>query len=424
VGGYGCKYTAEDKRMTNKQAAIKIIKRLRRNGFEALLAGGCVRDMLLGQRAKDYDVATNAQPKDVIGLFRRTLKVGAKFGVVIVLLEDRQVEVATFRNETDYADGRHPGAVKFVNAAEDASRRDFTINGMFYDPLQKEVIDYIDGQADLRAKIVRTIGRPAERFSEDYLRMLRAVRFSTQLDFAIEPLTWSAICSNAKNITRISGERIAIELEGILVNPNRAAGASMLFDSGLADAVFLGLSSKHRKTAIEVLGQLRRKVDFALSLACFLAGCQTEFAIEKCRVLKLSRSQNKHIKFLLANRGKLLDEQMSLAGLKKILAEPYFRDLYEFQRAIEKAKQSPDCEGVVALSKLRKTIKALGDVELRPKPLLNGHDLIRLGAVPGPALGQLKEELYIAQLEGKLQSPQQAEQWAQKWLQKHKTAEE
>ena len=423
MGNYGGNHITEDERMTNKQAAIKIIKRLKRNGFEALLAGGCVRDMLLGQRAKDYDVATDAQPKDVIGLFRRTLKVGAKFGVIIVLVENRQVEVATFRTETDYADGRHPGAVKFANAAEDASRRDFTMNGMFYDPLQKEVIDYVDGQADLRAKIVRTIGRPAERFGEDYLRMLRAVRFSTQLGFAIEPLTWSAICSNAKNIAKISGERISIELEGILANPNRSVGASMLFNSGLAEAVFPGLSCKQRKAALEVLGQLRKKVDFALALACFFAGCRTEFAIEKCRVLKLSRSQNKHIKFLLANRGKLLDERMSLAGLKKILAEPYFQDLYEFQRAIEKAKQSPDREGVVALSKLRKRIKALGDVELRPKPLLNGHDLIRLGAVPGPGLGQLKEELYIAQLEGKLQTPQQAEQWAQKWLQKHKVIE-
>jgi len=422
VGNYGGNHITEDERMTNKQAAIKIIKRLKRNGYQALLAGGCVRDMLLGQRAKDYDVATNAQPKDVIRLFKRTLKVGAKFGVIIVLVEDRQVEVATFRTETDYADGRHPGAVKFANAAEDASRRDFTINGMFYDPLQKEVIDYVDGQADLRAKIVRTIGRPAERFGEDYLRMLRAVRFSTQLGFAIEPLTWSAICSNAKNIAKISGERISIELEGILANPSRSAGASMLFDSGLAEAVFPGLSCKQRKTAIDILGQLRKKVDFALALACFFAGCQTEFAIEKCRVLKLSRSQNKHIKFLLANRGKLLDERMSLAGLKKILAEPYFQDLYELQRAIQKA-EGGGRESTAVLVNLRKRIKALGDVELRPKPLLNGHDLIRLGSVPGPGLGQLKEELYIAQLEGKLQTPQQAEQWAQKWLQKHKVIE-
>ncbi|MCP4257157.1 MAG: CCA tRNA nucleotidyltransferase [Planctomycetes bacterium] len=407
--------------MTNKQAAIKILRQLRRNGFEALLAGGCVRDMLLSRRAKDYDVATNAQPKDVTELFKRTLNVGAKFGVMIVRVENQQVEVATFRTETDYVDGRHPGSVKFATAAEDASRRDFTINGMFYDPLKKEVIDYVDGQADLRAKIVRTIGRPAERFSEDYLRMLRAVRFSTQLGFPIEPLTWSAICTNAPRITQISGERISIELEGILVNPNRSVGTSMLFDSGLAEVIFPGLFSKHGKTAIEVLGQLQKNVDFALALACLFVGCETDFAIQMSRILKLSRSQNKHIKFLLTNRGKLLDDRMSLADLKKILAEPYFDDLYEFQRAIQLAEGGAD--STAALENLSIRIKELGDVELRPDPLLNGHALIHLGVVPGPALGQLSQELYIAQLEGQLQSPKQAEQWAQKWLQKHREIE-
>ena len=396
---------------------------MHRNGFQALLAGGCVRDMLLGRRANDYDVATDAQPGDVIGLFRRTLKVGAKFGVVIVLIEDRQVEVATFRTEAGYADGRHPGAVRFSTAAEDAGRRDFTINGMFYDPLQRKVIDYVDGRADLKRQVIRTIGRPAERFAEDYLRMLRAVRFSTQLGFAIEPSTWSAIRANAENIAKISGERIAIELEGILVNPNRAAGASMLFDSGLAKVIFPGSSAGQAKSAVEVLGQLRKKDDSALALACLLAGCETDFALKSCRALKPSRNQNKHMKFLLANRGRLLDEQMSLAELKKILAEPYFRDLYELQRAIQRAKPRPDRKGGVALIKIRKRIKALGDVELQPRPLLNGHDLIRLGALPGPALGQLAEEMYIAQLEGSLQSPEQAEHWAKRWLQKHASIE-
>jgi len=422
VGDYGCNYIQKDEQMTNKQVAIKIIKRLQRNGFQALLAGGCMRDMLLGRRANDYDVATDAQPADVIKIFKRTLKVGAKFGVVIVLIDGKQVEVATFRTESGYVDGRHPARVKFASAAEDASRRDFTINGMFYDPLKGKVIDYVNGQADLKKQIVRTIGKPEERFGEDYLRMLRAVRFSTQLGFAIEPLTWSAICGGAKNIAKISGERIAIELEGILASPNRSVGASMLLDSALAKAVFPGLSSKQRKTAIEVLSQLRKKVNFALALSGLFAGCQTEFAIEKCRILKLSRSENKHIKFLLANRGRLLDEQMSLAELKMILAEPYFRDLYELQRAIQKARVGGR-KSIAALIKLRKRIKGLGDIELRPKPLLNGHDLIRLGAVPGPGLGQLAEEMYIAQLEGKLQTPQQAKQWAQKWLQKHRMIE-
>lgn len=408
--------------MTNKQTAIKVIKRLQRNGFQALLAGGCVRDMLLGRRAKDYDVATDAQPTDVIRLFPRTLKVGAKFGVVIVLSEGRQVEVATFRTETGYTDGRRPGSVKFSNAAEDAGRRDFTINGMFYDPLQKKVIDYIEGRADLKSRVVRTIGRPAERFGEDYLRMLRAVRFSTQLGFAVEPATWSAISTNAHNIAKISGERIAMELEGILVDPNRAGGASMLIESGLAGVIFPGLLPEQAETAVSILGQLRKKVDFALALAGFFAGDETDFAVRSCRVLKLSRNRNKHIKFLLSNRGKLLDDGMSLAELKKILAEPYFRDLYELQRAIQKAS-GDGRRSIAPLIRLRRRIKALGDVELRPKPLLNGHDLIRLGAVPGPGLGQLAEEMYIAQLEGILKTAGQAEKWTQKWLLKHRTIE-
>ena len=421
MGNDGGHYSDEE--MTNKQAAIGVIKQLQHSGFEALLAGGCVRDMLLGRRAKDYDVATDAQPKDVIRLFRRTLKVGAKFGVVIVLVEGRQVEVATFRTESDYGDGRHPGSVRFAGAAEDASRRDFTINGMFYDPLQKRVIDYVNGQTDLKKRIIRTIGVPAERFAEDYLRMLRAVRFSAQLGFAIDPATWSAIAANAPNIANISGERIAIELEGILASRNRAAGASMLFESGLAEAIFPGLTVGQAKTAVEVLQQLRKKVDFALALACLFAGCQTGFALQSCQVLKLSRNQNKHVRFLLASRGALLDEQMSLAGLKKILAEPYFGDLYEFQRAIQKAK-GDGRKSLAPLMNLRRRIKALGDVELRPKPLLDGHDLIRLGATPGPALGQLAEEMYIAQLEGTLQTPEQAEHWAKKWLQKRAVTEE
>ncbi len=386
------------------------------------MAGGCVRDMLLGRRAKDYDVATEAKPKDVIRLFKRTLKVGAKFGVVIVLIDDQQVEVATFRTETGYADGRHPGSVEFSNAAEDASRRDFTINGMFYDPLQKEVIDYVDGQTDLKAGIVRTIGKPSERFGEDYLRMLRAVRFSTQLGFEIEPATWRAIRRSAANIAKISGERIAMELEGILANPNRHAGAAMLIESGLAETIFPSLPRGQAQSAIGILQQLRKKVDFPLALAGFFASDETDSAIRSCRILKLSRNQNKHMKFLLANRGKLLNDKMSLAQLKKILAEPYFQDLYELQRAMQKAK-GDGRKAIAPLIRLRRRIKALGDVELQPKPLLNGHDLIRLGATPGPALGQLAEEMYVAQLEGTLRTAEQAGQWAKEWLQKHRAIE-
>jgi tRNA nucleotidyltransferase/poly(A) polymerase len=287
---------------------------------------------------------------------------------------------------------------------------------MFYDPLKKEVIDYVNGQADLKKELIRTIGEPAERFGEDYLRMLRAVRFSTQLGFAIEPRTFSAVCSNSKHIAKISGERIAMELESILVSPNRSTGVSLLVRSGLSEAIFPGLSAEDTKFGIKVLAQLQKKVNFALAMAVFFAGCPTEFAMERCEVLKLSRSQTKHIKFLLDGRGKLLDENMSLAKLKLIVSEPYFGDLYELQRAIQRAEH----KSVAALVNLRKRIKALGDVELRPKPLLNGYTLIRLGAAQGPELGQLAEEMYIAQLEGKLQDTEQAEQWVQNWLKKHK----
>ncbi len=411
--------------MTNKEAAIKIIRRLHSNGFEALLAGGCVRDMLMRRVASDYDVATSAHPEDVMKIFERTLKVGAKFGVVVVLIEDKQVEVATFRTEKGYTDGRHPAAVKFAGAAEDAGRRDFTINGMFYDPLKKEVIDYVDGQADLKKKLIRTIGNPEERFGEDYLRMLRAVRFSTRLRFTIEPRTFSAICSSAKNISKISGERIAMELEAILVSPGRSAGVSLLAKSGLAEAIFPGFADEKMDAGIRVISQLRKKsgtsttlgTSFPLALACLFAGSPTEFVMDRCKVLKLSRSQTKHIKFLLETRGKLLDEKMSLAQLKLIVSEPYFWDLYELQRAIQRAEH----RSITALVNLRKRIKALGDIELRPKPILDGHTLIRLGAVQGPELGQLTEEMYIAQLEGLLQTKSQAEQWVQNWLRKHRT---
>ncbi len=403
--------------MSKRQAAIEVVQRLQRHGFEALLAGGCVRDMLLGRPAKDYDVATSARPEEVVRLFRRTLKIGAKFGVVVVLTRGRQVEVATFRSEAGYEDGRHPTEVRFTTAAEDASRRDFTLNGMFYDPLKEQVIDYVNGQADLKNHIIRTIGNPEERFGEDYLRMLRAVRFSTQLGFAVEPETYTAIGRNAANIARISGERIAVELEQILVHPDRAAGAAMLVETGLAQAIFPGFAGERAQQAVTVLAQLRKKVDFPLALAAFFAGSPTDFVLDRCAILKLSKKQAKHMEFLLTHCGRLLDVDMSRSQLKKLLAEPWFWDLYELERAIQKACGSKGA--LAALGRLRRRIQDLGAVEVKPKPLLNGHDLMRLGAVPGPALGQLAEELYTAQLEGEVQTREQAEQWAAAWLARH-----
>ena len=398
--------------MTDKDAAIRIVKGLRSKGFQALLAGGCVRDMLLNRPAKDYDVATDAEPAEVIRLFKRTLQVGAKFGVVIVLLDDRQVEVATFRSDVGYVDGRRPSRVSFTTAEQDALRRDFTVNGMFYDPLEGKVIDHVGGQADLERRVIRTIGGPAERFSEDYLRMLRAVRFSAQLDFSIEPATYAAVCALASKITGISGERICMELEGILTCPGRADGARLLKETGLAAAVFPGIDNGQIEIGLRVLAKLRGETSFPLALAAFFVGVQAGNALVHMEVLKANRSQTRHVEFLLRRRGVLLKDDMSLAELKRLLAEPHFRDLYEFQRAIQKAVGGP----VGPLARLLRRARDLAGVELRPAPLLDGHDLMQLGMMPGPGLGQLVEQLYMAQLEGAFASPEQAKAWAVDWM--------
>ena len=403
--------------MTNRQAAIKIIRQLRKQGFEALLAGGCVRDMLLGRAAKDYDVATSAEPKEINKLFRRTIKVGAKFGVIIVLMAEQQVEVATFRTETGYADGRHPDGVVFSNALEDARRRDFTVNGMFYDPVEKEVIDFVGGKNDLENRIIRAIGKADERFSEDYLRMLRAVRFSVQLGFELEAKTALAISKNAEKISNISGERIAMELEGILTNSNRAEGVRQLSKNRLAEIIFPLLRSKKTLDfGIKILEYFPKTINFPLALVGLFSCVETAVAAGDCKILKLSRNQMKHFKFLLDNRGRLLDADMSLAQLKTIAAEPYFGDLQKFQRAIQKAKSKK----LSALNAVNKRVKALAGVELRPKPLLNGYELIRLGAVSGPQVGLLGQELYIEQLCERISSSKEAKIWAKKWLDRHK----
>jgi len=325
--------------------------------------------------------------------------------------------VATFRSETGYVDGRHPTQVRFTSAAEDASRRDFTINGMFYDPLAERVIDYVEGQADLARRIIRTIGDPDERFGEDYLRMLRAIRFSTQLGFAIESETYAAVGRNAGKIARISGERIAVELDGILVHPDRSRGVALLIETGLARAVFPGFDGEPAQQAVAVLARLRRKVNFPLALAALFVGYPTDFALDRGEIIKLSNKQTRHVEFLLSQRGRLLDSAMSVASLKKLLAEPYFWDLYELERAVQKAAASK--QGLAHLGRLRRRIRDLAGVDVKPKPLLNGHDLMRLGAVPGPALGQLAEELYVAQLEGDVATREQAEQWVREWLERH-----
>ena len=283
---------------------------------------------------------------------------------------------------------------------------------MFHDPVKRETIDYVGGKKDLAKRVIRTIGNANDRFSEDYLRMLRAVRFSTKLGFKIEPKTYSAITKLAKHITKISGERIAAELEGILIDPNRARGIQLLLESGLAGHVFNGYKGRRVKVGINVLAELKKKVSLPLAMSAMFAGFESEFGLHAIKLLKLSRNQTKHIRFLLEKRGELLNADMSLSKLRKIASEPYFNDLYELQRTIQRGSG----ESIGTLIKIKRRIKALGDIELTPEPLLNGHDLIKLGMAAGPGLGQIAEEMYVAQLERLLKNKADATKWVKNKL--------
>src|SRR5580658_6322258 len=220
-----------------KSAAKDIVARLQKAGFTAFWVGGCVRDFLLGREPQDIDIATDAKPEQVEKLFKRTFAIGKKFGVIIVVEGGHQFQVATFRSEENYQDGRRPEKVVFSSAKEDALRRDFTVNALFYDPITKTTHDWVGGEQDLRAKIIRTIGRPEERFGEDHLRLLRAVRLAAQLDFEIEPQTFAAVKTLAPKIKLISAERVRDELVKLFRPPYAARGLDLLRDSGLLEFV-------------------------------------------------------------------------------------------------------------------------------------------------------------------------------------------
>ncbi|MGB8370614.1 MAG: CCA tRNA nucleotidyltransferase [Limisphaerales bacterium] len=215
--------------MTDKPlraTAVEIVHRLQTAGFSAFWVGGCVRDFLLGREPGDYDIATSARPEQIEELFKRTVAVGRKFGVMVVVENGQPFQVATFRAEADYRDGRHPEQVTFGDAKADAQRRDFTVNGLFYDPVAEKLHDWVSGEKDLRAKIIRTIGSPGERFAEDHLRLLRAVRFAAQLGFEIEPQTFAAVRTLAPKIELISAERIRDELIKLFSPPHENVSLS------------------------------------------------------------------------------------------------------------------------------------------------------------------------------------------------------
>lgn len=419
--------------MTNRSLAILIIRRLRSSGHEALLAGGCVRDRLLRRRPKDYDVATSARPEEVRKLFRRTLAIGEQFGVIVVLEKDARVEVATFRSDAAYADGRHPTAVRFTSAREDAARRDFTINAMFYDPFSRRTIDYVGGLNDLEKGIIRAVGDPEARFREDHLRMLRAVRFAARLNFRLAPATAKAIRKLAPLIKKVSGERIRAELELMLTAPSRVEALKLADSLGLLKQILPELSAmkgcrqgrtvhpegdvwQHTLRTVSVL----RRPSFTVALAALLHDVGkpptadysdnnvrfydhpkvgSELAARIAARLRLSAAEKDEITWSVRHHLDLLQiRQMRTATVKRIFQHPFFPTLAQVIRADMYGSCVPLAE-YYAIMRLFRRLRA---EDLRPDPLVRGHDILRLGLAPGPAIGRILRQLYDEQLDGDL----------------------
>ena len=431
--------------MTEREFAISVVKRLQDAGFEALWAGGCVRDELLGLTPKDYDIASAARPEDVQRLFRRTVAVGASFGVVEVLgpREDGEfltVQVATFRTDAGYSDGRHPDQVVFSSAKEDALRRDFTINGMFFDPIKNELIDYVGGQADLQARLLRAIGDPYVRFEEDKLRLLRAVRIATRFDLALQPATADAIRAMADRLPVVSAERIAEELRQLLVHPRRSHGVNLLHDLGLVAPILPELlpmkglpqgppaapTGDLWDHVMKVLDQLGQAPSFPLAMAALLHDVGkprtvgrtpdrytfhyhehvgARLAGEIGLRLKLSNAECERIFWLVEKHQYLCDPKgMKTSKLKTMLNHPGIDELLALHRA-DALAWGRSVEHVEYCEFL---LKEWTPDDLNPAPLLTGHDLTRRGLEPGPKFKVLLDAVREAQLDGTVKTQPQA----------------
>lgn len=434
--------------MTKREFAIEIVQRLRGAGFEALWAGGCVRDQLLGLEPKDYDIATSARPEQVRKLCRRTVEVGVAFGVIKVLgprppAEPMEVEVATFRSDSTYSDARHPDAVVFSSPREDAERRDFTINGMFFDPLEEKLIDYVGGQEDLHARRLRAIGDPAARFAEDKLRLLRAVRFAARFDLDIEAGTRAALERMASSITQppaVSAERIRDELQKLLVHPRRGRAVNLLYEVGLAAPILRELLEmkglpQGPPTAptgdlwdhvIRVLDLLGPEPSFPLALAALLHDIgkrrtlgrtperytfyyhehvSSRMASEVCLRLKLSNAERERVEWLVKKHQFLCDApHMKLGKLKKMLAHRGIRELLALHRADALATDRDTAH----VDYCERLLAEWSEADLNPPPLVTGHDLAELGLQPGPQFKRLLDAVRDAQLDGTTTTREQA----------------
>jgi putative nucleotidyltransferase with HDIG domain len=421
--------------MDKEATATQLIQTLQAAGHEAYFAGGCVRDKLRKIPAKDYDIATSALPDEVRKLFPKTVPVGAQFGVILVVVGEENFEVATFRTEGGYQDGRHPGKVEFTGVEEDAKRRDFTVNGLYWDTTHKKVLDFVGGQEDLKRKIIRTIGDPTDRFQEDHLRMLRAVRFAVQLDFEIEKPTWEVIRANAGLVTKVSQERIRDELTKILTSPNPGRGVRLLDEAQLLKIILPEIEPmKGCEQPMEyhpegdvfihtlMLMDGLKNAPIELAMGCLLHDVAkpatfvrapdrirfhghdklgADMAREICRRLTFPNAQTELISQLVQEHLRFKDAlQMRLATLKRFLSLDRMDLHLELHRL--------DClasHGHLEAYEFCK--KKLAEFQAEPPPptrMITGQDLIALGYSPGPQFAKMLHSLEDAILEGTLKT--------------------
>src|SRR2546423_8011020 len=430
-----------------ESTAREIARRLRRAGHVAYFAGGCVRDLLSGKPPKDVDIATDARPEVVQKLFPRTYAVGAHFGVIVVLETGLQFEIATFRSDDVYLDGRRPSEVHFSWPGEDARRRDFTVNGMFFDPAKNEVIDFVDGRTDLKAKLIRAIGDPTKRFSEDRLRMLRAIRFATVLEFEIEKETWNALAQNAASITEISAERIRDELVRIFLSPHRLRGWDLLDQSGLLRAVLPEIEPmkgcaqppqfhpegdvfEHTRLMLKLLPE-NVSVPLVFSVILHdiakprtatvdadgrirfnehdrLGAEMTEQIMER---LRFSRAEIDAAVEMVRQHMVFKDvPRMRVAKLKRFMARPTFEEELELHR-VDCASSHTMLDNYEFLQRKK---EEFANEPIIPPPLVTGNDLIALGMKPGPRFGEILEAVETRQLEGAFRTREEALDWVKR----------
>lgn len=410
-----------------REDAEDVVRALRRAGHIAYFAGGCVRDELLGLVPKDYDVATDAPPDRVRTLFPRTQAVGAAFGVILVRHGRSIIEVATFRADEQYLDGRRPSGVRFTTAEEDAKRRDFTVNGLFLDPLDGDrVIDHVGGQADLAAKVLRAIGEPKHRFGEDYLRMLRAARFAARFELTIELQTRQAIVDHADRLAQISPERINDELQRMLTPPSRLRAWDLLWDLRLIPVIFRFLPERAAGPNDRAMLFPRLAVGASISppLALAAAGLcyrrqasaqrlTRELLVSKevatlaralRRALRLSNDDDDGVANVLRVHQLLADAEPPVAVMKRFLAQSCSGESRLLLDALAEV-EPPLAERVTWL---RARLAELEKTDYAPPPLVTGDDLVAAGAVPGPAFKPALARAYDEQLEGRLTDKSEA----------------